>query len=38
MIKLTRVYEQEAPVDGLRYLVERLWPRGVKKELLHFDG
>ena len=38
MIRLKRVYEGEAPVDGVRYLVERLWPRGVKKESLHFDG
>jgi hypothetical protein len=38
MIKLKGVYEAEAPVDGVRYLVERLWPRGVKKESLHFDG
>jgi hypothetical protein len=38
MIKLKRVYEEEAPVDRVRYLVERLWPRGVQKESLHFDG
>jgi uncharacterized protein YeaO (DUF488 family) len=38
MIKLKRVYEEEAPDDGVRYLVERLWPRGVKKESLHIDG
>ena len=38
MIKLKRVYEKEAPDDGVRYLVERLWPRGVKKESLHIDG
>jgi uncharacterized protein YeaO (DUF488 family) len=38
MIKLKRVYEKETPDDGARYLVERLWPRGVKKESLHIDG
>jgi len=38
MIKLERVYEPETPDDGVRYLVERLWPRGVKKESLHLDG
>ena len=38
MIKLKRVYEAEAREDGVRYLVERLWPRGVKKESLHIDG
>jgi uncharacterized protein YeaO (DUF488 family) len=38
MIKLKRVYEEEAPDDGVRYLIERLWPRGIKKESLHIDG
>jgi len=38
MIKLKRVYEQEGPDDGVRYLIERLWPRGVKKVSLHIDG
>jgi len=37
MIKLKRVYEPESPDDGARFLVERLWPRGVKKSALHFD-
>jgi uncharacterized protein YeaO (DUF488 family) len=31
MIKLKRIYEPAAPGDGIRILVERLWPRGVKK-------
>lgn len=31
MIKLKRIYEPAAPSDGVRILVERLWPRGVKK-------
>jgi uncharacterized protein YeaO (DUF488 family) len=38
MIKLKRVYEEEAPDDGVRYLVERLWPRGIKKESLRIDA
>jgi uncharacterized protein YeaO (DUF488 family) len=38
MIKLKRVYEKETPDDGVRYLIERLWPRGVKKESLHMEG
>ncbi|HOK46186.1 MAG TPA: DUF488 domain-containing protein [Bryobacteraceae bacterium] len=38
MIKLKRVYEEESPGDGVRYLVERLWPRGVKKTSLRIDG
>jgi uncharacterized protein YeaO (DUF488 family) len=31
MIKLKRVYDPAAAADGKRFLVERLWPRGVKK-------
>ncbi len=38
MIKLKRVYEEEDPQDGVRYLVERLWPRGVKKASLRIDA
>jgi len=38
MIKVKRVYEEESPDDGARYFVERLWPRGIKKESLHMDG
>ncbi len=30
-ISLKRVYEPAAPEDGLRILVERLWPRGLSK-------
>lgn len=32
MIQLKRVYDPPAPDDGSRFLVERLWPRGVKRE------
>ncbi|HCJ6520540.1 TPA: DUF488 domain-containing protein [Enterobacter cloacae subsp. dissolvens] len=36
MIQCKRVYEQAAPEDGYRVLVDRLWPRGVKKaDLVH---
>ena len=38
MIKLKRVYDERSSTDGVRYLVERLWPRGVKKASLHLDG
>lgn len=38
MIKTKRVYESPAPTDGVRFLVERLWPRGVKKEALQLAG
>ena len=30
-IKLKRAYESPAPDDGTRILIDRLWPRGVKK-------
>ena len=34
MIRVKRAYEAPAPGDGRRILVERLWPRGMKKEAL----
>jgi uncharacterized protein YeaO (DUF488 family) len=34
MIQLKRAYEPANPEDGTRFLVERLWPRGVKKTSL----
>lgn len=37
MIKLKRVYDAESRQDGTRFLVERLWPRGVKKTSLHIE-
>ncbi len=33
-----RAYDPASPEDGARYLVERLWPRGLKKESLKIDG
>jgi uncharacterized protein YeaO (DUF488 family) len=38
MIKLKRAYEPADHKDGTRFLVERLWPRGVKKDALRLDG
>jgi uncharacterized protein YeaO (DUF488 family) len=38
MIRVKRVYETHGRADGPAYLVERLWPRGVKKESLPLDG
>jgi uncharacterized protein YeaO (DUF488 family) len=32
MIRVKRVYDPTERTDGARYLVERLWPRGMKKE------
>lgn len=34
MLKIKRVYEDPASGDGTRFLVERLWARGIKKENL----
>jgi uncharacterized protein YeaO (DUF488 family) len=31
-IKLKRAYEQPLPDDGTRILIDRLWPRGLRKE------
>ena len=36
-ILLKRAYEKAAPEDGKRILVERLWPRGLKKEDAKID-
>jgi uncharacterized protein YeaO (DUF488 family) len=38
MIKIKRVYEKPARDDGWRVLVDRLWPRGMKKEAAHLDA
>ena len=36
-IALKRAYDPPDRGDGARILVDRLWPRGVKKEALHLD-
>ncbi|MEO7774760.1 MAG: DUF488 family protein [Steroidobacteraceae bacterium] len=38
MIRIKRTYEPVARGDGRRILVERLWPRGMKKEALDADA
>jgi uncharacterized protein YeaO (DUF488 family) len=38
MIQLKRVYEISTSIDGARFLVERLWPRGVKKSSLEIEA
>jgi uncharacterized protein YeaO (DUF488 family) len=38
MLTIKRVYEAPEDEDGARYLVERLWPRGMKKEALVMAG
>ncbi len=34
MMQTKRVYEEPVAADGIRFLVERLWPRGIRKESL----
>ena len=38
MVKLKRAYEPASREDGTRFLVERLWPRGVKKDAVRLDA
>jgi len=37
MIRVKRIYEPPAPEDGLRVLVDRIWPRGLGKEAARVD-
>lgn len=37
-IRLKRAYETPTKSDGYRVLVDRVWPRGVKKEQLRLDA
>jgi uncharacterized protein YeaO (DUF488 family) len=37
-IVIKRIYEPFQKGDGVRLLVDRLWPRGVTKEAAHLDG
>ena len=36
-VKVKRIYEAYENVDGFRILVDRLWPRGIKKEKAQID-
>ena len=38
MIQVKRAYDETSKNDGTRFLVERLWPRGVKKEDLKVEA
>ena len=38
MITLKRAYDPAARADGIRFLVERLWPRGISKARLRVDA
>lgn len=37
MIQIKRVYEPYDKSDGVRFFIDKLYPRGIKKENLHFD-
>ncbi|HVV68445.1 MAG TPA: DUF488 domain-containing protein [Gammaproteobacteria bacterium] len=36
-LKIKRIYEKFQESDGFRILIDRLWPRGIKKENAHID-
>jgi len=36
-LRIKRIYDSPADDDGLRILVDRLWPRGVAKAKAHVD-
>ena len=38
MIRIKRVYEKPSARDGIRILVDRLWPRGCTKEQARLDS
>lgn len=37
-IQIKRVYDQVEESDGMRILIDRLWPRGIRKEALKLDA
>ncbi len=38
MLRVKRIYDPPAAEDGQRFLVERLWPRGVSREAARLAG
>ena len=36
-IRVRRVYDEPSPDDGTRVLVDRVWPRGLRKDAAHLD-
>jgi len=36
-IQVKRIYDEPASTDGARVLVDRVWPRGMRKEAAHLD-
>lgn len=37
MIRIKRVYEKASATDGFRVLVDRMWPRGLRKSDVHAE-
>lgn len=37
MIRIKRIYDEPSRSDGKRILIDRLWPRGIKKEEARLD-
>jgi uncharacterized protein YeaO (DUF488 family) len=37
IVQTKRVYDTVTPQDGVRILVDRIWPRGVSKDDAHID-
>lgn len=37
-IKIKRAYDKASPGDGVRILIDRLWPRGLSKASLRHDA
>lgn len=36
-VRIRRVYEDASPDDGARVLVDRVWPRGIRKDAARLD-
>jgi len=37
MIRIKRIYDRPGPEDGRRILVDRVWPRGIRKDEARLD-
>jgi uncharacterized protein YeaO (DUF488 family) len=37
-VRIKRIYDDPAPADGLRVLVDRIWPRGITKQEAALDA
>ena len=37
-VRIKRAYDPPDKTDGRRFLVDRIWPRGIKKEKMLLDG